>query len=138
MTGSRRESVRLEARQHGVVLAPALARALALAAAGGALVLLGWPATVPGALAVALAAAATLRAVWRWERTRLLVTTERLVVMTGTLRRTRAEVPLARVGTLEVEQGLAGRLLGYGTLVAGDLEVPYVPDPSRVADVAGR
>ncbi|MBD0329674.1 MAG: PH domain-containing protein [Thermoleophilia bacterium] len=132
------ERVRLVARLHGVVLAPALARALPLAAVGGGLVVLGWPATPAGAVALALAAAIALRAVWRWERTRLLVTSERLVIVTGTLRRTRAEVPLARVRTVEIEQGVLGRLLGYGTLVAGDLEVPYVPDPRTVAELAGR
>jgi hypothetical protein len=46
-------------------------------------------------------------------------------------------VRFARVGPVEVEQSLAGRLLGYGTLIAGDLEVPYVPDPRRVCRLAG-
>jgi membrane protein YdbS with pleckstrin-like domain len=132
------ERVRLVARQHGVVLAGSLARALALAGAGGALALWGWPASLAGALALALAAVVALRGVWRWERTRLLVTTHRLVVVTGTLRRSRADVALARVSAIEVEQGLLGRLLGYGTVIAGDLEVPYVPDPGGVAELAGR
>jgi membrane protein YdbS with pleckstrin-like domain len=130
------ERVRFEARQHGVVLAPQLARALVLAGGGAALAFLGWPASAAGALALALAAAMALRAVWRWERTRLVVTSERVVVVTGTLRRSRADVALARVGAVEVEQGLLGRLLGYGTVIAGDLEVPYVPDPHGVADLA--
>jgi hypothetical protein len=36
------------------------------------------------------------------------------------------------VQAVEVEQGLLGRFLGYGTLVAGNLEIPYVP---RAQDV---
>ena len=43
---------------------------------------------------------------------------------------------LERVGPVEVEQGLLGRMLGYGTVIAGDLEVPYVPDPRRVGRLA--
>jgi hypothetical protein len=30
------------------------------------------------------------------------------------------------------DQGIIGRLFGYGTLVAGDFEVPYVPDARRI------
>lgn len=138
MPAGRQERVRLETRPHGVVLAPALAKALMLAAGGAAIVVLGWPASPAGAAALGLAAVLALRAVWRWERTRVLVTSERLVVVAGTLRRTRAEVPLARVRAVEVEQGFLGRLLGYGTVVAGDLEVSYVPDPRGVADLAAR
>jgi membrane protein YdbS with pleckstrin-like domain len=138
MVARGQEHVRLVARQHGIVLARPLVGALALAGGGGALFLLGWPASAGGAVALAVAAAAALRAVWRWERTRLLVTSERLVVVTGTLRPSRADVPLARVSAVEVEQGLVGRLLGYGTLIAGDLEVPYVPDPRAIADLAAR
>jgi hypothetical protein len=41
-------------------------------------------------------------------------------------------VRLARTRTIEVEQTLLGRLLGYGTLIAGNLEIPYVREPRRV------
>ena len=33
---------------------------------------------------------------------------------------------------VEVEQSLIGRALGYGTVVAGDLEIPHVPQPRDV------
>ena len=49
--------------------------------------------------------------------------------MRGTLRRRIAAVRLERVGAVEVDQSLVGRLLGYGTLVAGPLEITYVPQP---------
>ena len=65
------------------------------------------------------------------------MTTDKLFVVYGIARRHAAAVRLARVGPVEVEQGLLGRLLGYGTLVAGDLEIPYVPDPRRVCRLAG-
>jgi hypothetical protein len=41
-------------------------------------------------------------------------------------------VTLAHAPALELDQGVIGRVLGYGTLVVGDLEVPYVPDARRL------
>jgi membrane protein YdbS with pleckstrin-like domain len=64
------------------------------------------------------------------------VTTEKLLVVHGIARRRAAAVRFARVGPVEVEQGPVGRLLGYGTVIAGDLEIPYVPDPRRVGRLA--
>jgi hypothetical protein len=128
-----RMPVRLDARPHGIVLAGPLAKALVLAGAGGALLALGRPLAPLGALPLALAAAIALRAVWRWERTRLLVTDDEVRVVSGTLRRRAASVSRGRIGPVEVEQSLVGRVLGYGTLVAGDLEVPYVARPGEVA-----
>lgn len=138
MFARRQEHVRFEARPHGVVLAPALARAVVIAGCGGGLTVTGWPWTLPGALLLVVGALAALRAVWTWERTRLVLTTERLIVRHGTLRRRRAEILLTRAGAIQVEQGVLGRMLGYGTVVAGDLEVPYVVDPGHVADLAAR
>ncbi|HSL63937.1 MAG TPA: PH domain-containing protein [Gaiellaceae bacterium] len=132
------ERICLRARRHGVVLVRPFAKAGALAAAGAALAVLGWPATVAAATLLALAALVALRAAWRWERTQLVVTTEKVVVVDGTLRRRAATVGLGRIGAVELEQTLAGRLLGYGTVVAGDLEIPYVPQPRRVAVLVDR
>jgi hypothetical protein len=42
------------------------------------------------------------------------------------------------VGTVELEQSLTGRLLGYGTVVAGEIEIDYVPQPRRVASLVDR
>jgi uncharacterized membrane protein YdbT with pleckstrin-like domain len=81
---------------------------------------------------VVLSAAVVLRAVWRWERTRLVVTTEKVCVVDGTLRRRSSAVRLRAVENLELEQSMAGRLLGYGTLVAGPLEIDHVPEPCSV------
>lgn len=117
------------------MLAAPLGRALALSAMGVAAVLVGWPATPVGALALALGAGVALRAVWRWERTRIVVTREQLAVVDGTLRRREATVPLSAVGTVEVEQSLPGRVLGYGTVVAGDLEIPFVARPGELAAI---
>ena len=74
---------------------------------------------------------------WRWDRTRLVLTTEKLYVVYGVARRRAAAVRLSRVAALEFEQGIAGRVFGYGTLVAGDFEVPYVPEAGRVRKLIG-
>lgn len=117
-------------RRHAIVLARPFAKALALAALGVVLLTRGLPLSPAGAVALALGALVALRAVWRWERTRIHVADGRLVVVSGTLRRRTAS---ARGGAVEVEQTLLGRLLGYGTVIAGELEVPYVPRPRELA-----
>jgi uncharacterized membrane protein YdbT with pleckstrin-like domain len=130
------ERVYLDSRRHGIVLAPALARAFLLAAAGGFLFSLVWPLPVAGAALVVVAALLALRAVWKWERTHVIVTDDRLALVRGTLRRRIAAVRLERVGAVEVDQSLVGRVLGYGTLIAGPLEITYVPQPRSVYGLA--
>jgi uncharacterized membrane protein YdbT with pleckstrin-like domain len=132
------ERVCLDERRHAVVLAGPFARALALAMVGIGCMAVGWPATIAGVALQMLAAAIALRAVWGWEQTRVVLTTEKLFVVHGTLRRRAAAVRLARIGAVEIEQGLLGRLLGYGTIVAGDLEITYVPKPRRVYGLVER
>ena len=132
------ERVCLEERRHGIVLAGSFVRAGVLVLWGTSGVVLGWPVSVLGAVLLFLAAALAVRAVWRWEQTRIVVTTEKLFIVHGTLRRRAAAVRLARVGSIELEQTLLGRLLGYGTLIAGDLEIPYVREPRRVCGLVTR
>jgi len=126
------EQVCFDARRHGVVLARPFTQALVLAGVGGILVAQPWPLLLPGAVLVVLGALLALRAVWSWERTHLVVTTEKLFVVDGTLRRRSSAVRLRSVENLELDQSLAGRLLGYGTLVAGPLEIDHVPEPRNV------
>ena len=126
------ERVCLEARRHGIVLARPLVRAVGMAALGGLFFLLGWPATLLGAPLLAFAAILALRAVWKWERTRLVVTTEKVYVVDGTLRRRASAVRLRSIESLGLDQSLSGRLLGYGTLVAGSLELDHVSRPREV------
>jgi uncharacterized membrane protein YdbT with pleckstrin-like domain len=129
------ERIYLDSRRHGVVLVPALARAFLIAGAGGFLFSLPWPSLVAGAALVLVAALLALRAVWRWERTHVIMTDDRLALVHGTLRRRTAAVRLERVGAVEVDQSLLGRVLGYGTLAAGPLQITYVPQPRSVYEL---
>ena len=117
----------MEAHRHGVALARPLLRALVLALAGAGCFLAPWTAmAAAGAVLLALAAVIAVVAVARWDRTHLLVTGNAFVVEHGFLRRSSASVSLD--GTvLEIERPLLGRILGYGTVVAGDLEIDWVP-----------
>jgi hypothetical protein len=127
MLATRHEEVCFDARRHSVVLARPLAQALVLAATGTVLLDQPWPLPLPGALLVIAGALVLLNAVWRWERTHLVVTTDKVFVVNGTFRRRSAAVRLRSLENLELEQTFPGRLLGYGTLVAGPLEIEHVP-----------
>jgi len=132
MLASPEERVCFDARRHGVVLARPLSQAVVLAAGGAVLLFQPWPLQLAGAALVVAGALLALRAVWQWERSHLVVTTEKLFVVDGTLRRRASAVRLRSVENLELEQSLPGRLLGYGTLVAGPLEIDHVPEPKNV------
>jgi uncharacterized membrane protein YdbT with pleckstrin-like domain len=132
------EQVVMDARRHGIVLLRPLVRAALLAIAGGVGVVAGWPLSAAGTVLLMVAAIAATTAVWRWDRTHVVVTTEKLFVVHGIVRRQAAAVRLQRVGAVEIEQSLTGRLLGYGTLVAGELEIRYVPEALRFAGTVDR
>jgi membrane protein YdbS with pleckstrin-like domain len=121
------ERVLADRRRHGIVLVRPLGRALLLASLGAAGFQLGWPASIPGGVLLIVAAWLALAAVLRWDRTHVVLTSEKLVVEHGIVRRTEASVRLAKVAAVELDQSLLGRLLGYATVAAGDLEVTAVP-----------
>jgi uncharacterized membrane protein YdbT with pleckstrin-like domain len=138
MDTSQWERVCLDERRHPVVLVGSFFRALCVAGVGIACMAVGWPASIAGVLLQAIGAAIAVRAVWEWERTRVVLTTEKLFVVHGTLRKRAAAVRLSRVGAVEIEQSLTGRVLGYGTIIAGELEIMYVPEPRRVYGLVER
>jgi uncharacterized membrane protein YdbT with pleckstrin-like domain len=136
----RRHHVLFETRKHGVVLARPFVRALVLAGGGIALAVWGssawWPLAAGGAIAAVAGALVALRAVVAWDRTKVVLEEGELAVVHGVLRRRRASVELSPTAPLEVEQSILGRVLGYGTVIAGDLEIPHVPDPRRLRGFA--
>jgi uncharacterized membrane protein YdbT with pleckstrin-like domain len=134
MVTSGSEEIRLDERRHAIVLAGPFVRAAGLAVGGVSGFVLGWPLSAVGVLLLALGAAIVFRAVWRWDQTHVVLTSEKLFVVYGTVRRRAAAVRLERIGAVEIEQSLLGRLLGYGTVVAGDLEITHVPRPRRLIE----
>jgi uncharacterized membrane protein YdbT with pleckstrin-like domain len=134
MVTSSTEQVRLDERRHAIVLAGPFLRAVVLAVGGVSGFVLGWPLSAIGLTLLAIGAWIVFRAVWRWERTHVVLTSEKLFVVHGTVRRRAAAVRLERIGAVEVEQSLLGRVLGYGTVLAGDLEITHVPRPGRLLD----
>ena len=84
-----------------------------------------------GAVLIAAGAFFTLRAVWQWERTHLVVTTEKVYLLNGTLHRRSRAVRLQMVDAVEVDQSLVGQLFGYGTVVVGPLKVGHIARPER-------
>jgi uncharacterized membrane protein YdbT with pleckstrin-like domain len=132
------DHVFLDARRHGVVLVRPLLRALVLALLGAVAFLGGWPVSVAGATLLVIAAVVATAAVWKWDRTHVVVTADKLFVMHGVVHKRAAAVRLARVGTVEIEQSLLGRVLGYGTIVAGDLEIRCVARPRELYGLVQR
>ena len=126
------EEVCLEARRHGIVLARPLFWAVVLGGIGGVGTTAPAPFSVAGAAIVGLGALVALRAVWKWERTRVVVTTEKVFLIAGTWRRKAQAVRLAAVEAVELEQTLTGQLFGYGTVVVGPLALDHIPKPKRV------
>jgi uncharacterized membrane protein YdbT with pleckstrin-like domain len=128
----RDEEICLEARRHGIVLARPLVWAIVISGVGGVLATFEWPVSVAGSALVGLAALIALRAVWKWERTKVVVTTDKVFVVNGTWRRRARAVRLAAVEAVELEQTLPGQLFGYGTVVVGPLALDHVPKPKHV------
>jgi membrane protein YdbS with pleckstrin-like domain len=132
------EHVYIDARRHGVVLIRPLGRALLLALLGAAAFLGGWPVSAAGAALLCIAAIGAVGAVWRFDRTRVVLTGDKLFVVHGILRRHAAAVRLEKIQTIELERSLMGRMLGYGTIVAGDLEISCVAEPGQMHGLLNR
>jgi uncharacterized membrane protein YdbT with pleckstrin-like domain len=140
MRPRRDEEVYLDARLHGAVLARPIFRSTMLVLLGIAALLVPYAAAAAGVGAVLIAAGAffTLRAVWQWERTRLVVTTEKVYLLNGTLHRRTKAVRLQMVDAVEVDQSLVGQLFGYGTVVVGPLRVGHIARPGDVCHLVER
>lgn len=63
----------------------------------------------------------------RWRSTEVGVTTRRVIVKTGFISRKTVEVNLAKVESLQVEQGVIARMLDYGTLVIAGTGTTHEP-----------
>jgi uncharacterized membrane protein YdbT with pleckstrin-like domain len=138
MLAEAEEQICLDVRRHGIVLVRPLLRAFVLALLGLGAFLGGWPVSVAGAGLLLVAAVVATAAVWKWDRTHIVVTTEKLFVMHGVVHRRAAAVRLAKIGTIEIEQSFVWRVFGYGTVVAGDLEIRCVAKPRELCGLVQR
>jgi hypothetical protein len=144
------ERLLLATRPHPAALLPALLRALGAVLAAAVVLALLAQSSAPHAvrialdlLAVAVAGRAVLRftrAVWRWDRSLLALTTRRVFVVAprGAVRRAWETMPLAGIRSAAVSHSFAGRLLGYGTLTLGGdgqgRDVRFVTDAEHIAE----
>ena len=55
------------------------------------------------------------------------ITNKRLIAKSGLIRRDTVEIPVKKVSSLQVKQGIIGRLLGYGTLIISDVGAAHAP-----------
>lgn len=94
-----------------------------------------------GAVAVAVGLLAALPALLTAWSTELVVTSLRVVAKHGLVRRSTTEMLHRKIESLSVQQSIAGRLLGYGTLVihgtGGGLEsIPNIARPLQFRNAA--
>jgi uncharacterized membrane protein YdbT with pleckstrin-like domain len=99
-------------------------KAFVVAAAAGLLLLygaeeatkVGRSANYIGWLLLAVAAVTLLAAWFRRQMTELSVTNHRVIYKTGFVRRHTVEMNMDKVETVNVDQSIWGRILGYGTI----------------------
>jgi uncharacterized membrane protein YdbT with pleckstrin-like domain len=132
------ERVCFDVRRHGVVLVRPFLRAIALAVAGLFLLAMPWPVPIAGPIVIGVAAVSSFAAVWKWDRTRFVVTTEKVFLVQGVARKRASAVRLHGLRAISLEQSFPGRLLDYGTLHAGPLEVEHIPHARRAHDLVER
>ena len=118
---------------------------LALAGLLGAVVLTATVATGDGlaqAVIWILWAVLLLRVIWKvinWRVRYFVITSHRLMLVSGLLDKTAEMMPLAEVTDLEMRRSFVGRVLGYGEFVVESAgqdpalrHVPFVPYPEQL------
>ncbi|HDI3035750.1 PH domain-containing protein [Cronobacter sp. EKM101R] len=55
------------------------------------------------------------------------ITSKKLIAKTGFIWRDTIEIPLSKVSSLRVKQGIFGRILGFGTLIISDAGTAHAP-----------
>lgn len=71
-----------------------------------------------------------------YRTTEIAITNKRVIAKFGLVSRSTTEINLSKIESLQVDQNVAGRLFGYGTLVVAgagtpNLRVPGIADPLR-------
>jgi membrane protein YdbS with pleckstrin-like domain len=63
----------------------------------------------------------------RYKSVEVAVTTKRIIVKHGFIRRQTVEINLDKVESIQVEQGLLGRLFNFGTLIVAGTGTSHAP-----------
>lgn len=63
----------------------------------------------------------------RYKSTELAVTTKRVIVKHGFIRRQTVEINLGKVESIQVDQGVLGRMFDFGTLVVAGTGASHAP-----------
>ena len=63
----------------------------------------------------------------RIKSTEVAVTTKRLIVKHGFIRRSTIEINISKVESIQVDQGMMGRMLNYGTLLISGTGTSHAP-----------
>lgn len=138
------EQVVLRTRTHAkVLIGPSLLLIIiaGAAGAGAALVPSGyrpWGHYVVLGLGLLIALRWVVVPFLRWRRTTYTITTHRLIMRSGILRRVGKDLPLVRVNDVSSDRGLIDRLLGCGTLylqTAADSGTIVLSDVPEVEEV---
>ncbi len=83
----------------------------------GLMFLIGLPSGITGGVCIIIAAVCVLLGFLRRKATEMAVTNKRVIIKTGLLRRRTFELLLSKVESIGVDEGILGRMLGYGTVV---------------------
>jgi len=129
------ETVDYRAHLHKVIfLVPVLFGATGAALLGYGLALALAPVWICGAAVLAYGLALGVGRLVEFLGSEFAVTNKRVLIKVGIVNRRSLEMLLAKVETVRVEQSVAGRLLGYGTIVVtgtGGTNEPFrsIADP---------
>jgi uncharacterized membrane protein YdbT with pleckstrin-like domain len=63
----------------------------------------------------------------RYKSTELAITTKRVIVKVGFIRRSTVEININKVESIQVDQAILGRLFNFGTLVIAGAGTPQAP-----------
>ena len=74
----------------------------------------------------------------RYKSTELAVTTKRVIVKHGFVRRQTVEINLNKVESIQVDQGVLGRIFNFGTLVISGTGTSHAPITGISAPMAFR
>lgn len=138
------ETVAMETRRHSAVLVSPVAQTLVVTAVAVTAGYLSGPKTsndLIDLLTGVIATMAWLRLGWivlTWYMTRIVVTDQRILLISGIVSRAVTGIPLARIVDFTYRRSVMGRLLGYGELILKDANVTHgvgrldhIPDPDH-------